>query len=272
VDLTKPSQVKALLADLDFRPSRLAGQNFLIDRNILEITLDAAGAANGDFVLEVGPGIGVLTQGLLDRGARVHAVELDRMLAGYLRRRFASREGLTIEQADIVKVDLAERLSRGINKVVANLPYSVGSRFLVDLTAADPGLSCIVVMLQQEVARRILAEPGTKAYGLLGAWIRMTHAARLVKTVQPTCFYPRPRVTSALLRLQRLNPPPVPLEDPDHGLRLLHQAFSQRRKQLGTILASSPVLEELGIDPRTRPEQVPPLQWAALSNALSSAR
>ena len=153
--LTKPSDVRALLAAMDFHPSRVLGQNFLIDANILNILLDAAALAPTDAVLEVGPGLGVLTEGLIERAGRVVAVEKDSRLFEWLQNNYTASPKITLIHSDILDVELAPLLAGGVNKCVANLPYAVASRFLVELMGAERAPERIVVTVQLEVAERL---------------------------------------------------------------------------------------------------------------------
>jgi 16S rRNA (adenine1518-N6/adenine1519-N6)-dimethyltransferase len=272
--LTKPSDVRTLLAALDFHPSRVLGQNFLIDANILNILLDAAELTRRDQVLEVGPGLGVLTEGLLQRAGSVVAVEKDGRLFQWLEKNFADFPSLGILHADILDVDLAALLAQGVNKCVANLPYSVASRFLVDLLNAPQPPERIVVTVQLEVAERFAAAPGTHDFGLVSVLAQLAYAVRIHKRISPTCFWPPPEVTSAILVLERRVAPLAVVANRAALLHLLKYCFSKRRKQLGTILreefsTAEKVLDELGIPATTRPEQLSPVEWARLCAALA---
>jgi 16S rRNA (adenine1518-N6/adenine1519-N6)-dimethyltransferase len=272
--LTKPSDVRTLLAALDFHPSRVLGQNFLIDANILNILLDAAELTQRDQVLEVGPGLGVLTEGLLHRAGRVCAVEKDGRLFQWLEKKFAAFPSLGILHADILDVDLAALLAQGVNKCVANLPYSVASRFLVDLLNTPLPPERIVVTVQLEVAERFAATPGTHDFGLVSVLAQLAYAVRIHKRISPTCFWPPPEVTSAILVLERRVAPLAVVANRAALLHLLKYCFSKRRKQLGTILreefsTAEKVLGALGIPATTRPEQLSPVEWARLCAALA---
>lgn len=271
--LTKPSDVRALLATMDFHPSRVLGQNFLIDANILNILLDAAELVHRDVVLEVGPGLGVLTEGLLNRAGRVIAVEKDGRLFQWLEKRFIDFPSLGILHSDILDVDLSALLTQGVNKCVANLPYAVASRFLVELLGASKPPERIVVTVQLEVAERFAAMPGTHDFGLISVLAQLDYAVSIHKRISPTCFWPPPEVTSAILLLKRRVTPLVAVSDRTALLQLLKLCFSKRRKQLGTILRGSyddaeKVLAELHLVTSARPENLAPEEWARLSTAL----
>ena len=276
--LTRPSQVRELLARLDVLPSRVMGQNFLIDGNILNIQLDAADLDPRDHVLEIGPGLGVVTQALLSRVARVTAIEKDHRLAAYLRDTFGSVAHLDLICADAMDCDFDALLAAGVNKVVANLPYSVASRLLVDLASSHAPPARIVVMVQEEVAHRLAAEAGSKAFGLLSVRIQLAYDVSIVKKVSPSCFLPPPKVGSMIVEMVRA---------PDYGLQpergpvfchLLKVAFAHRRKQLHGILmkqfsdwapsadTADTCLRDAHIAPTARPGEVPVTSWVALAN------
>lgn len=275
MNLTAPSEVRDLLQRLDVHPSKVLGQNFLIDANILKILLSAAHLRQEDAVLEIGPGLGVLTEWLCRWSGRVVAIEKDRRLCAWLREHLAKAKNLELIEGDAMDVDLESLLASGVNKVVANLPYSVGSRVLVTLIESVHAPEQVVVTVQKEVARRLAAKPGTKDYALIGILAQLRYEVEVRKEVSPTCFFPPPEVTSAIVSMARRETA-VPV-DGDGLKSLLKTAFSQRRKQLGTILrketpGAADVLASLGIDARTRPEDLNPVQWAALANALGPNR
>jgi 16S rRNA (adenine1518-N6/adenine1519-N6)-dimethyltransferase len=272
--LTRPSEVRALLAMMDFHPSRVLGQNFLIDANILNILLAAAALTHRDVVLEVGPGLGVLTEGLLNRAGRVVAVEKDGRLFQWLEKRFADFPTLGIMHSDILAVDLPALLAQGVTRCVANLPYSIASRFLVDLMGAPRAPERIVVTVQLEVAERFAAQPGTHAYGLISVLAQLDYEVAIHKRISPTCFWPAPEVTSAILLMTRRPAPIAPIHDRAAVLKLLKLCFSKRRKQLGSILRGEvadveKVLATLGIPPAARPENLTPTDWTRLSQKIA---
>ncbi|MCX6996092.1 MAG: 16S rRNA (adenine(1518)-N(6)/adenine(1519)-N(6))-dimethyltransferase RsmA [Kiritimatiellaeota bacterium] len=274
--LTKPSDVRALLADMDFHPSRTLGQNFLIDFNILTILLDAAELNHRDGVLEIGPGLGVLTEGLLNRAGRVVGVEKDQRLFNWLEQRFEQFPALVLHHADALDLDMDALLVRGLNKVVANLPYGIASRFLMNVLGCAHPPERIVVTVQAEVARRFAAAPSSRDYGLVSVPAQLAYAVTVHKRISPTCFWPAPEVTSAILLMVRRPQPLVAAPDRQALLDLLKFCFSRRRKQLGTILRQWPavgeravdVLTGLGLAPTDRPENIAPADWARLANAL----
>ena len=270
MNLTHPSEVRELLDQLKLRPRRALGQNFLIDANILRILLSTANLHQDDHVLEIGPGLGVVTEWLLRWSGRVTAIEVDPTLAAHLRRRFADEPRLTLIEADALDVNVKDLLAGGVNKVVANLPYSIGSRFMVNLVMASSAPERIVVTVQREVADRLTAAPGTKDYGLLGILAQQRYTVRRRKDVSPTCFLPAPEVRSAIVDMKRNETNRLATEERPLFLDLLQYAFSRRRKQLLPTLkgyagrseeALAPLFARWKIKPQARPEDLSPVQW-----------
>jgi 16S rRNA (adenine1518-N6/adenine1519-N6)-dimethyltransferase len=271
-----PTRVREILAELDVQPSKSLGQNFLIDGNILDIILAASDVTEEDSVLEIGPGLGVLTAALLERAKRVHAIEKDSVLAAYLARSLGEHPGFSIEEADACGCDLERLPERGITKVVSNLPYNVASRILMSLSMGAP-VEAIVATVQREVAERVVAPPGGKDYGLLSLWLRLPYEAEIVKHVSPNCFRPRPAVWSSVVRLTRRRNHLLA----DGGQRrrlyaLSREAFAHRRKQLAPLLAKlvaqprqpaaawHDVLQAMGLPHGARPEDLAPETWCEL--------
>ena len=275
--LTSPSEVRALLASWDFHPSRVLGQNFLIDRNILGILLDAAELAPSDTVVEPGPGLGVLTQELLRAGVALTAVEKDPRLAAFLRLRFPGHPRFTLLEGDVLRAPLPTLFASPAAKLVSNLPYAVAARLLLEILSLPALPARIVVTVQREVADRMAAAPGTPDYGLLSIRLQRHYAVRTLKTISPTCFWPAPEVRSAISLLVR-RPAPLGGPAPEADLAaLLRHAFSQRRKTLARSLRPfSPdpaaALAALSLPPETRPETVPPDLWPPLLAALQATR
>ena len=283
MSLSRPSEVRAILRELDFKPSKVLGQNFLIDGNILGIMVESAEVIDGDAVLEIGPGLGVLTEALLEAGACVKAIEKDDRLFAFLSERFANRERLTLIHGDVMRADLRALCGEGSSKVVANLPYSVGTRALVDLAELPDGPRQMVVTVQLDVGERLAAQSNTKAYGSVSVMLQTLYEVSLRKVVTPSCFYPAPKVKSAIMNLRRLEDTSLAPRDRKHFRALVKHAFQHRRKQLGTILQHLPafvkaenedarrVLADVGIDTQARPTTLSPSDWVALSNALTAS-
>lgn len=275
--LTHPSEVRALLERLQIRPNRTLGQNFLIDANILSILLTAALLNPRDTVLEVGAGLGVLTEWLARRVQRVLAVEKDPRLAAYLRERLRPCSNVTLIEADILDISLDELLRAPVHRIVSNLPYSIAGRFLFAVAEAERTLDKIAVTVQKEVAERIAAKPGSKQYGLLSVMLQLRYHATIVRQISPTCFLPRPEVRSALLTLTARENPLVAAE-PALLRSLLKSMFEQRRKQILGLLqrtwrvagtAAREAMSRADIASMARPEMVSPEQWIRLADALS---
>jgi 16S rRNA (adenine1518-N6/adenine1519-N6)-dimethyltransferase len=241
VDLCDQRQIKALLTRHGFHFSKRLGQNFLIAPWVPQETAAASGAAKGIGVLEIGPGIGPLTQELSLRAEKVAAVELDRSLLPVLAETMAGRENVTIIPGDILKLDL-ETLCReefpGLPVVVcANLPYNITTPVLTALLESRCFQS-VTVMIQREVALRICAQPGTADYGAFTLLCQYYADGELLYDVPPDCFYPAPKVTSSVLRLMTREAPPAAVPDPALFFRLVRGAFGQRRKTLLNALAA----------------------------------
>jgi 16S rRNA (adenine1518-N6/adenine1519-N6)-dimethyltransferase len=266
VTLTRTSEVRTYLAEMDFRPGKSLGQNFLVDANMRDLILDASETGPGDRVVEVGPGLGVMTDGLTERAASVLAVELDVRLVHHLQARYAGREGVEIRHGDATECDWASLCRPDPVRVVSNLPYSVGSRILYDL--ADPACApvSVTVMVQKDVADRMLAAPGDEMYGLLSVRLGWAFEIRRIRNVPGSCFHPAPRVGSSVVHLTRRETPPAHVSDPVSFERLVKFAFTRRRKQLGSILkefSASPGNVEL--DLTRRPETLSLVEWAQVS-------
>jgi len=280
LNLTSPADVRRALDLLNVKPLKTQGQNFLIDANILGIILKTADLSANDQVLEIGTGLGVLTEALAKTVRRVVTVEKDSRFACFLQSRFQPAANIELISADVMRLDLAKFWASGINKMVANLPYSVGSAMLAGIFKGHSQPEMIVVTLQAEVARRLAAEANTGDYGLLSIWSRLTYETEICRVVGPNCFFPRPDVQSAILRMKKRRPPAEEPADRGFFFALTKYAFGQRRKQLQKILSNAPpplhrpgpelrrVLQELDIDQRIRPEALSVGQWIRLANRL----
>jgi 16S rRNA (adenine1518-N6/adenine1519-N6)-dimethyltransferase len=262
------------LREFGVRPSRELGQNFLIDDNILDVIGREAELDPGDVVLEVGGGLGVLSEYLAPRVAHVHVVELDQALAPPLEDAIAPFANVTLHMADAVRMDFAT-LDPAPTKVVANLPYGVAATVLLKSVEELPGAHLWVAMVQREVAERLAAGPGSKTYGATSAIAQLATDVRLGRRIPRTVFHPVPNVESALAVLRRTGPSPPPAVT-----ALIHAAFAHRRKALAGSLALAPgapagirdraraELERLGHPPDARAERIAPHEFAALAAAL----
>ncbi len=263
------SEMRAMLDERGLSPKKSLGQNFLVDHNLLRKLVDDSGVGAGDTVLEIGPGAGVLTRELLERGARVVAVELDAGLADLLRETIDS-ERFTLIEGDAfpggaLSPAALDALGDTSWSLVANLPYGVASPLIVDLLVRRPGCRSLHVTIQKEVAERLTAAPNTREYGSLGVLAQSLAVAELVTLAGPRCFWPPPKVTSAMVSVRRRD---EPLTDrPEAFEAFARRVFMKRRKQLGGILGRG-VVESAGIDPTRRPES---LEIAELVGLMASA-
>ncbi len=283
MNLTSPTQVKSWCIENGFHPNRTLGQNFLIDRNALNAIVDGAGVRSGMKVLEIGPGLGVLTEAMLSRGAAVTAVEKDRRLAERLFDALGTPVGLDVVESDALKLDWDEFLGRGFDLCVSNLPYSVGMRILLDIALHPAAPAASTVLVQREVAERLAAAPGGAERGQAGVWLQLDNEVRILRQVSAACFWPRPEVGSSVVRFNRRR---CALTAPQRGwfFDLTRYAFMHRRKQIGGSLrkAEGPlqrdaaeidaILAEAGIDPAARAEQISNECWQKLASLYAGSR
>lgn len=283
-DLVSPVRLREALARHGIRPRKSLGQNFLISGNVLDRIVAAAGIRLGDTVVEVGPGAGVLTRRLALAGARVITVELDARLLPLLEESLAGvSAAVSVVRADALAVDyrqlLAEHGRPGSFKVVANLPYYITSPFIARLLEERYAFSRAVVMVQREVAERLAAGPGTKAYGALSVLTQCYATPEVVMRVSRRNFFPPPAVDSAVVRLERRPEPRVAAERAPVFFRLVRAAFGQRRKMLATALAGgglgpdreswTQIAAAAGIDPRRRGETLTIEEFGRLADAYA---
>lgn len=272
------SQIRAMLDERGLRPKRSLGQNFLIDQNLIRKLVDAAGVGVGDTVLEVGPGTGTLTEELLARGCRVIASELDDALADLLQERAermvatsgAAGASLSVVRGDCLKSKreinpaVQEALGDGPFSLVANLPYGAATPLLLTLLTEHSRCGVMAVTIQREVADRLLASPGTKEYGLLTVLAQaMAHVERLA-TLPPSCFWPAPEVSSAMVVLRRRAAGEALTDDPASLRETCERLFASRRKQIGGVLGREAVLPD-GVTPSMRAEELTPEQLVEIS-------
>ncbi len=277
-----PHNTIEVLRRHNFTFQKKYGQNFLIDPNVLQRVMDAAGVAEDDCVLEIGPGIGTMTQLLAERAGKVVAVEIDRNLIPILEETLSPYPNVTVINEDILKLDVRELISGQEGcpvKVVANLPYYITTPIIMSLLESGAPLENITVMVQKEVAERMQAGPGTKEYGALSLAVQYYSEPEVVANVPPNCFIPRPNVGSAVIRLTRYATPPVQAADAGKLFAIIRASFNQRRKTLANSLGNAPglgvsrervaqVLEEMGLPAMVRGEALTLTQFAALSDRL----
>ena len=234
--LGNPKKTIEVLQKYEFVFQKKYGQNFLIDTHVLDKIINAAEITKEDFVLEIGPGIGTMTQYLASSAREVFAVEIDRALIPILEDTLSEYENVTILNEDILKVDirkLAEEHNQGRPiKVVANLPYYITTPIIMGLFEEEVPVESITVMVQKEVADRMQTGPGSKDYGALSLAVQYYASPYIVANVPPNCFMPRPKVGSAVIRLSRHEKPPVDVKDPRLMFRIIRASFNQRRKTL----------------------------------------
>lgn len=270
--------IKQLLRDarLDARPKKGLGQHFLIDERVLDKIVAAVELEPADTVLEIGPGLGVLTQALAERAGRVIAVELDERMISILKDQLGDRENLTIVHGDILETEPGELID-GPYKVAANLPYYITSAVIRHLLEAQHKPASMVLMMQLEVAHRILAEPGDMS--TLAVSVQFYGEPTLVTQVPAGAFWPRPEVDSAALRIDVYDELPVVVDDVDWFFTVVRAGFQQRRKQLKNSLAGGlhpskeevvAALERTGIDPRRRAQTLSIAEWATLAKELKA--
>lgn len=273
-----------VLQKYDFVFQKKFGQNFLIDSYVLDKIVSAAGITKDDFVLEIGPGIGTMTQYLAASARKVFAVEIDKALIPILEDTLKEFDNVQVINQDILKVDikkLAEEHNDGKPiKVVANLPYYITTPIIMGLFESQVPIDSITVMVQKEVADRMKVGPGTKDYGALSLAVQYYAEPYIVANVPPNCFMPRPKVGSAVIRLTRHEKPPVEVADEKLMFRLIRASFNQRRKTLANGLNNSPELsyskeeiqqtiEKCGFKAGIRGEALTLEDFAKLANAFS---
>ena len=282
--LSNPQKTIEVLQKYNFSFQKKFGQNFLIDPHVLDKIIAAAEITKDDFVLEIGPGIGTLTQYLAEAAREVVAVEIDSTLIPILEDTLSAYDNVSVINEDVLKVDLrklAEERNGGKPiKVVANLPYYITTPIIMSLFESHVPLKSLTVMVQKEVALRMQAGPGTKDYGALSLAVQYYASPYLAANVPPNCFMPRPNVGSAVIRLTRFGETPVQVKDEQLLFRLIRASFNQRRKTLQNGLVNSQELDftkeqvaaaiaTLGVSPSVRGEALTLEQFAALANALS---
>ena len=283
--LGNPKYTIEVLQKYNFAFQKRFGQNFLIDTHVLEKIIDASQITKDDFVLEIGPGIGTMTQYLAEAAREVVAVEIDKTLIPILENdTLKDWDNVTVINEDILKVDIAalaqEKNGGKPIKVVANLPYYITTPIIMGLFEKHVPLLSVTVMVQKEVADRMQVGPGTKDYGALSLAVQYYAEPYIVANVPPNCFIPRPGVGSAVIRLNRYQEPPVKVKDEQLMFRLIRASFNQRRKTLQNGIANSgelsfakeqiaKALESLGISANIRGESLSLAEFAALSDILT---
>ena len=281
--LGNPQETIQVLQKHDFHFRKKFGQNFLIDPHVLDKIVDAAEVTEDDFVLEIGPGIGTMTQYLCERAKKVLAVEIDDKLIPILQETLSAYDNVEVIHGDILKQDIqaiADKYNDGKPiKVVANLPYYITTPIIMQLLESRVPLANVTVMVQKEVAERMQAKPGTKEYGALSLAVQYYANPYLAANVPPNCFMPRPNVGSAVIRLDCLKKNPIEVKDEKLMFRLIRASFNQRRKTLQNGICNSGelnfskeevarALEALGLPAAIRGEKLGLEEFARLSDEL----
>lgn len=281
-----PSNTIEVLKKYNFSFQKKFGQNFLIDTHVLEKIIEESEITPDDCVLEIGPGIGTMTQYLAESAKRVVAVEIDKNLIPILQDTLSAYDNVTVINDDILKVDI-EAICREYNdgkpiKVVANLPYYITTPIIMGLFESHVPLKSITIMVQKEVADRMQEGPGSKDYGALSLAVQYYAKPEIVANVPPNCFMPRPNVGSAVIRLMRYEEPPVQVNDEKYMFSLIRASFNQRRKTLSNGLANGGLgltredvvtaLKQMDISETIRGEALTLDQFATLSNILKAGK
>mgnify|MGYP000398479714 CR=1 FL=1 len=281
--LSNPQKTIEVIKKYDFAFQKKFGQNFLIDAHVLNKIIASADITKDDCVLEIGPGIGTMTQYLAEAAGKVVAVEIDRNLIPILSETLADYENVTVINEDVLKLDiakLADEYNQGRPiKVVANLPYYITTPIIMGLFEKNVPVDSITVMVQKEVADRMQVGPGTKDYGALSLAVQYYAKPEIVANVPPNCFMPRPKVGSAVIKLTRYEKPPVEVHDERLMFRLIRASFNQRRKTLVNGIKNSgdfslgkeeieKIFEKCGLPLNIRGEALTLEQFAMLANCI----
>lgn len=285
--LGTPSATKEIINKYSFAFQKKFGQNFLIDSNVLESIIRGAEITKDDFVLEIGPGIGTMTQYLCEAARQVVAVEIDKMLIPILEDTLSEYDNVEVINQDVLKVDiksLAEKKNNGKPiKVVANLPYYITTPIIMGLFESGVPIDSITIMVQKEVADRMQTGPGSKDYGALSLAVQYYATAKVILNVSATCFMPRPNVDSAVIKLTRHKEPTVNVADEKLMFKIIRASFNQRRKTLVNGLKNSPELsfskeqivkaiEKIGKPETIRGEALTLEEFAELANAFTELK
>jgi 16S rRNA (adenine1518-N6/adenine1519-N6)-dimethyltransferase len=266
----KLSEIRSSLREIRVSPVKTLGQNFLHDQNVARWIVDQAAIDSADYVVEIGPGLGALTESLLAKGAHVLAIEKDARLVDFLRQRFTTQR-FELLHADALDFDARTLFGRPRVKLIGNLPYNIASQLLLSFLAHPTPFSLVILMLQKEMAERIAAGPGSKNYGSLSVQIQFRHHVRHLKKIPASVFFPEPEVDSAVVLLKPRSETDLPACDSDLMNELVRQGFSQRRKQLGKLLRNyvddwPKAAEALRLDRQVRGEELSLEKWVALAN------
>lgn len=277
--LTSPKNINEITKEHGFYFNKKLGQNFLTDENIIYKIMDGAHIDKDDYILEIGPGIGTMTQYLCERARHVLAVEIDKNLIPILEKTLKEFNNITLLNFDVLKINLLQEFEKITDekfKVIANLPYYITSEIVMTLLESNLPINSITIMVQKEVAQRMQAHPGTKDYGALSVAVQYYSNPEIVTIVPKTVFMPQPKVDSAVIHLNILDKPPVDA-DKETFFKVVKSAFSMRRKTLLNCLVSglkmdkekvTEILTQCGIDPMRRGETLSLEEFAGIANYL----
>jgi 16S rRNA (adenine1518-N6/adenine1519-N6)-dimethyltransferase len=270
----KLSEINATLEEIRVSPVKTLGQNFLHDQNLARWIVDQAELTSRDYVVEIGPGLGALTEFALAKGARVLALEKDERLATFLHEKFHDQP-LEVVHTDALNFDVRTLYSQPQVKLLGNLPYYISSQLLLTFLEYPSPISLWLLMLQKELARRLSATPATRDYGALTLQVQLHYQVEYLRTVPASVFLPRPEVDSAIVRLRPRDPTDLPECDDKLTMKLVRRGFSQRRKQLQNLLRGhvpdwDAAAHALGFGPKARAEELSLLQWIGLANHISA--
>ena len=269
----KLSDIRLAVREMQLWPAKRMGQNFLHDKNLARWIVDQAQITADDYVVEIGPGLGALTQLILQQGAHVLAIEKDARLANFLRARFNCPR-LELLNMDALEFDARSLLAHRNVKLIGNLPYNISSALLMKYTKQPDPISLLLLMLQREVAKRLSASPSTHDYGALTLRVQLHHRVKYLRTIPASVFFPRPEVDSAVIAILPRDPAELPQRDDQLLLKLIVAGFAQRRKQLQKLLREhindwDTAAHALNIGPNARAEELSLLQWIALVNFVA---
>ncbi|MFX0548363.1 16S rRNA (adenine(1518)-N(6)/adenine(1519)-N(6))-dimethyltransferase RsmA [Hathewaya histolytica] len=268
---------KELVNRYDFKFSKSLGQNFLIDETVLSDILDSANVTKEDFIIEIGPGVGTLTKELLKRAKKVCAVELDSRLIPILQTELSSFDNFMLINKDALKIDFKDIIGEENSvKIVANLPYYVTTPIISKLLTEGCNFKSLTIMIQKEVAERMAADPNTKEYGALSILTQYYCNAEIIRKVSPSCFIPRPKVESIVIKLEKLEKPSVEVQDEKMFFAVVRAAFNMRRKTLWNATKNlgiekeimEKIFEESKIDSKRRGETLTLQEFANLTNTI----
>ena len=280
--LYEPSTIKLIKNKYGFRFSKSLGQNFLIDKDVLDSITEGADLNEDDLIIEIGPGIGVLTQAAAEKAGKVVAVEIDSGLIEVMRYTLADLDNVKVINGNILKTDIRalieeEKGDLGHVKIIGNLPYYITTAIIMKLLSENVDAESITVMMQKEVGDRIMAAPGSREYGAISAAVQYYSIVNRITEVDKTSFMPSPKVDSCVLRMDILDTPSASPEDEEHFFKVIRAAFGQRRKTLLNSLGSTgapksviaEALDESGVDRNRRAETLTLEEFARLSDSLA---